>query len=129
MYGYYPVYLRREVGNFFHVNYFRNSNAMDVIKDGGKLTYRVIGGLFDYRFFLTDKQSPAQALQSFQQNYLGKSIIPPFWAMGFHQARFGYTSVAALENVIKNYEENNLPLDTIWADIDYMIEYEDFTID
>jgi alpha-glucosidase (family GH31 glycosyl hydrolase) len=24
---------------------------------------------------------------------------------------------------------NNLPLDTLWSDIDYMIDYEDFTID
>jgi alpha-glucosidase (family GH31 glycosyl hydrolase) len=31
--------------------------------------------------------------------------------------------------VIKGYEENNLPLDTLWLDIDYMIDYEDFTID
>lgn len=34
-----------------------------------------------------------------------------------------------LLDVIKNYEANDLPLDTIWSDIDYMIDYEDFTID
>lgn len=31
--------------------------------------------------------------------------------------------------MIKGYESNDLPLDTIWSDIDYMIDYEDFTID
>ena len=31
--------------------------------------------------------------------------------------------------MLKGYESNNLPLDTIWSDIDYMIDYEDFTID
>lgn len=34
-----------------------------------------------------------------------------------------------LLDVVKNYEANDLPLDTIWSDIDYMIDYEDFTID
>lgn len=34
-----------------------------------------------------------------------------------------------LLDVIKNYEANDLPLDTIWSDIDYMIDYEDFSID
>ncbi len=31
-YGFYPFYLLRERSNLFHINYFRNSNAMDVIK-------------------------------------------------------------------------------------------------
>lgn len=34
-----------------------------------------------------------------------------------------------LQDVIKGYESNDLPLDTIWSDIDYMVDYEDFTID
>jgi hypothetical protein len=31
-YGYYPYYLNREKDNFFHLTYFRSSNAMDIIK-------------------------------------------------------------------------------------------------
>lgn len=55
--------------------------------------------------------------------------MPPFWSLGFHQCRWGYKNVSYLEDVIKGYESNNLPFDTIWSDIDYMIDYEDFTID
>lgn len=55
--------------------------------------------------------------------------MPPFWSLGFHQCRWGYRNVSFLEDVIKGYESNNIPLDTIWTDIDYMIDYEDFTID
>jgi len=57
-YGYYPFYLLRETGSarLFHINYLRSSNAMDVIKStvGGKhfVTYKVIGGILDFRFFL-----------------------------------------------------------------------------
>lgn len=58
-YGSYPIYLMRD--NLFnssthHINYFRNSNAMDVIikndGDGYLFTYKTIGGMIDFRFFL-----------------------------------------------------------------------------
>jgi len=55
--------------------------------------------------------------------------VPPFWSFGFHQCRWGYKNVEALQTVLSNYEKNGIPLDTIWNDIDYMIDYEDFTID
>lgn len=32
-------------------------------------------------------------------------------------------------DVWKNYTLHNLPLDTIWTDIDYMYSFYDFTID
>ena len=32
-YGYYPFHLQREKNNYFHINYLRNSNAMDVIME------------------------------------------------------------------------------------------------
>ena len=81
----------------------------------------------NFRFFLS-QTNPEQVLDKFR-NYIGKSAIPPFWSMGFHQSRYGYKNITALENVLESYQKNNLPLDTIWTDIDYMINYEDFTFD
>lgn len=49
--------------------------------------------------------------------------------MGFHQSRWGYRNITYLLSVLKSYKDNDLPLDTIYSDIDYMIDYEDFTID
>jgi alpha-glucosidase len=37
--------------------------------------------------------------------------------------------VSDFETVLQKYQENDLPLDTIWSDIDYMYWFEDFTID
>jgi alpha-glucosidase (family GH31 glycosyl hydrolase) len=130
-YGYYPFYMLRERGALFHINYFRSSNALDIIKSTKDnkhyLTNKVIGGILDFRFFLGE-QSPEGTLEKMNL-YMGRSIVPPFWSFGFHQCRWGYKNVDALENVLQNYEKNDLPLDSIWSDIDYMIDYEDFTID
>ena len=55
-YGHYPYYLKKGKKNYFHLSYFRNSNAMDIIKEtvGSKisLTYKAIGGVIDFRFTL-----------------------------------------------------------------------------
>lgn len=132
-YGSYPIYLMRDStknSSNYHINYFRNSNAMDVIidseDDGYRFTYKTIGGMIDFRFFL--ENSPAAVVEKFH-TFLGPSHVPPFWAMGFHQSRWGYTDVGMLEEVIKKYKVNGIPLDTIWSDIDYMHKFEDFTID
>ena len=57
-YGYYPVYFARERSQHFHFNYLRNSNAMDVVitTENNKtyVEYRVIGGVFDFRFLLSE---------------------------------------------------------------------------
>lgn len=79
---------------------------MDVIvEDSGidkySLTYKVIGGIFDFRLFLGNKD--ADKVISRLHEYAGPSMIPPFWAMGFHQCRWGYRNVGYLEDVIRNY--------------------------
>lgn len=51
------------------------------------------------------------------------------WALGWHQCKWGYRNTEELEDVVKAYEDNNLPLDVQWTDIDYMEEYKDFTVD
>jgi len=131
-YGYYPIYLIRENSGNYHLNYFRSSNALDVVvKETSinqySLTYKTIGGVIDFRFFASEK-NPEAAIEKFQL-YMGRSTVPPFWSLGFHQCRWGYENITMLENVIKGYEDNNIPLDIVWSDIDYMIDYEDFTID
>lgn len=48
---------------------------------------------------------------------------------GFHQARFGYKTVEELEIVVQKFEAANLPLESIWADIDHMDNFKVFTLD
>lgn len=101
----------------------RTSNALDVIKstenEKDYLVYKVIGGIMDFRFFLGEHNAESTWLKL--NLYMGRSIIPPFWSLGNHQSRHGYTNITFLENVITGYETNDLPLDVLWGDIDYMV--------
>ncbi len=89
--------------------------------------FRVIGGIIDFRF-IVGSTNPEEVIQKFH-NYLGPSHTPPFWSLGFHQSRWGYKNITALETVIQQYKVNDIPLDTIWSDIDYMHDFETFTVD
>ena len=59
---------------------------------------------------------------------IGQSYIPPLWAFGYIQSRWGYMNEKDIRRVAKNYRDNHLPLDSISMDIDYMEDYKDFTV-
>lgn len=60
---------------------------------------------------------------------IGKSYIPPEWAFGFGQSRWGYKTEEDIREVARRYKEKNILLSMIYLDIDYMKDYEDFTVD
>ena len=127
-YSHHPVGLVRDNEGAFFMTLMRNSNAMDVIiQEGQQLTYKMIGGIIDLIFFIGDK-NPEGVIKAYH-NYLGNFTMMPFWSMGFHQSKWGYDRHDKMEEVVVKYDENNIPLDVIWSDIDYMIDKEIFTID
>lgn len=59
---------------------------------------------------------------------IGRSYIPPKFAFGFGQSRFGYKTQADFEEVVTKHRESHIPLDMVYMDIDYMDHYKDFTV-
>ncbi len=59
---------------------------------------------------------------------IGQSYIPPKWAFGFGQSRWGYQTMEDIQNVYDAYHNASIPIDSIYLDIDYMERYKDFTI-
>ena len=59
---------------------------------------------------------------------IGRSYIPPKWAFGYGQSRWGYRNEADVREVAAKYKEAGILLDAIYMDIDYMERYEDFTV-
>lgn len=60
---------------------------------------------------------------------IGRSYIPPFWAFGYGQSRWGYRNEQDIRTVAAQYQAADIPLDSIYLDIDYMERYKDFTVD
>lgn len=59
---------------------------------------------------------------------IGRSYIPPKWAFGYGQSRWGYMSADEIREVAEEYRKCNVPIDSIYMDIDYMERYKDFTL-
>lgn len=81
----------------------------------------------DFKLYIIDGESDIDIVKQFR-TIIGKSYIAPFWAFGFQQSRWSYYTADDVRNVVRNYRENNIPLDAVYLDIDYMEAYKDFTI-
>lgn len=58
---------------------------------------------------------------------LGAVQVPPLFALGYHQSRFSYMSQDEVIEVSDNFDEMELPLDSVWLDIDYTENKKYFT--
>ncbi|CAG8526740.1 12337_t:CDS:10, partial [Dentiscutata heterogama] len=126
VYGDQPFYMEIRNGTA-HGVFLRNSNGMDVTIIPGnppKLTWKVIGGVFDFYFFLGP--TPADVIAQYTE-LVGRPALPPYWALGYHQCRWGYHNVSTLYNVVSEFRNHKIPLETIWNDLDYMEGFKDFT--
>ncbi|CAF4731027.1 unnamed protein product [Rotaria socialis] len=134
-YGSHPFYLVMEQtsnsgqspsGNM-HGVLLLNSNAMDyTFSSVPSLTMRTIGGILDFFVFLGPK--PEQVVQQYTW-LVGRSILPPYWSLGFQIARWDYGNLTHMQRVVKRNRDAGVPISVLYADIDYMDAEKDFTID
>ncbi len=61
-------------------------------------------------------------------NIIGRSFVPPLWAFGYGQSRWGYKNYKDIDEVVNQYAKAAIPLDYVCLDIDYMDRYIDFTV-
>lgn len=88
----------------------------------------VDGTDFDIYIIENESNKPIDIVKEFR-SAIGQSYIPPFWAFGYQQSRWSYPDKAAVDGVIKGYNDAKIPLDCVYLDIDYMKDYKDFTVD
>lgn len=58
---------------------------------------------------------------------VGRPWMPPRWAFGYHQSRWGYRDSKEVLQVADALEAHNIPCDAIYLDLDYMDSFKVFT--
>ena len=59
---------------------------------------------------------------------IGRSYIPPKFAFGYGQSRWGYITKDDFRKIADEHRSQNVPIDMIYMDIDYMERFKDFTL-
>ncbi|MFO1424110.1 MAG: glycoside hydrolase family 31 protein [Candidatus Competibacteraceae bacterium] len=59
----------------------------------------------------------------------GRAPLPPWWALGYHQCRWGYQSEVEFLDLAAQFAAVDVPVSALWYDIDYMDDYRLFTWD
>jgi alpha-glucosidase len=91
-----------------------------------QITIQVPGMGFD--LYSLEGQSPADWVPEYIK-LTGLPYLPPRWAFGYHQSRWGYGSAEDLHRIADSFEKHDIPLDMIALDIDYMDQFKVFTAD
>lgn len=99
----------------FDIGYTR-TDRLEVFAENGDLDIYVIEG-----------ESPYEIVKQFRKA-IGGSYIPPKFAFGFGQSRWGYQTKEDFRKVVQGYRKLHIPLDMVYMDIDYMQDYKDFTL-
>lgn len=97
---------------------------MDVALTEVSLQYKIIGGILqcnclvtcmhmvscnvgilDFYFFLGPE--PEQVISQYLE-VIGRPAMPPYWALGFHQCRYGYNTLHDLKDVVDGYKNSKV---------------------
>ncbi|GIZ37193.1 hypothetical protein CKM354_000065000 [Cercospora kikuchii] len=123
LYGNHPVYFDHRGVNGTHGVYLHSSSGMDVKIDKSNSTgqqyleYNLISGILD--LFFVAGPTPTEVSKQYAE-IAGLPAEMPYWGFGLHQCRYGYRDFYGVAEVVANYSKANIPLETMWTDIDYM---------
>lgn len=92
--------------------------------DGGKAVITSENG--NLSVYLIESTTLTGLVREFR-HLIGRSYIPPKWAMGYIQSRWGYASEDDLDFIVSEHRKRHIPLDNVCMDIDYMEDFKDFT--
>ncbi|MEG1002700.1 MAG: glycoside hydrolase family 31 protein [Clostridium sp.] len=84
---------------------------------GDRVFFGATGGQIQYYFILGDNIKEVNKEYS---NLTGKMEMPPLWSLGYQQNRFSYFTQEEVREIVKTFEEKQIPLDVMYLDIDYM---------
>ncbi|MCC2604315.1 glycoside hydrolase family 31 protein [Planctobacterium marinum] len=87
-----------------------DSNVMQFEAVAGRNAYILVTGIVD------NKVDYPQLINNFTE-ITGRQPLPPAWAFGNFASRFGYRSEKQVREVVKQYQDADIPLDTVVLDL------------
>ena len=107
----------------FYDNTFRSwfdlgAGQEDVVR------FEAAGGELRYYFFYGPELTTV--LDRYTE-LTGRMIMPPLWALGYHQNRWSYYPEARVREIAHEFRARRIPCDSIHLDIHYMDGYRCFT--
>ncbi|MFZ2098607.1 MAG: glycoside hydrolase family 31 protein [Anaerolineales bacterium] len=117
-----PIYLSlSNLGSY--LLYFENSYCLK-FDIGATFQASFSGGMLRYYVILGSLETIYRQIS----DLIGPPCMPPRWAFGYHQSRWGYRSESDIREVVSGFENHVLPLSAIHLDIDYMDGFRVFTV-
>lgn len=113
--------------SYSHGVYLRNIHGQEPQLSEDRITWRTIGGSIDLFFY--DGPTQPEVTKQYLKSFDALPAMQQYFSFGFHQCRWGYHNWTELREVVDTFRAFDIPLETIWADIDYMDQYRDFTVD
>jgi alpha-glucosidase len=123
-----PFYLGWQRGDAYGI-FFDNSyrTHFDFASESpDHVTFEAEGGEMNYYFFWGPSMKKIVGRYA---DLTGHLPMPPKWALGNQQSRWTYYPDTVAEDVVHRYRAEDLPLDVLYLDIDYMNGYRVFTWD
>jgi alpha-glucosidase len=94
----------------------KDASAIEIGAPDGPIDYYVIAG-----------PTIAEVVRRYT-DLTGKPPMPPEWALGYQQSRWGYKSDAEIRGIADRLRSDRIPADVIWMDIDYQDRDRPFTV-
>ncbi|MDG4607014.1 MAG: glycoside hydrolase family 31 protein [Candidatus Contendobacter sp.] len=92
----------------------------------GEFWYQAPGGATD--LYVLAGPSLAEVTRRYAA-LTGRAPLPPLWALGYHQCRWGYQYEAEFRELAAQFAAAEVPVSALWYDIDYMDGCRLFTWD
>lgn len=100
------------VGVFWH----NSADTYVDIYDGKTSHFISEGGIVDVFVFLGP--TPNEVFAQYAK-ITGVTNLPQLFTLAYHQCRWSYMSQTEVLDIVDNFDKYDIPLDTMWLDIDY----------
>jgi alpha-glucosidase len=108
------------------------ARPLDVVVDGAAVVFREVTSAdddagADHVGVLIVTGDTADDIARELSGVIGRSFVPPAWALGFHQSRWSYRTAEEVIGVAEAARTHDIPLDVVHLDIHMMDDYRVFS--